>query len=497
MKKKKLNGILKNRLVKIKLKLKYIVLIFALLFFNDIRAYDIKIEIENCPEYYVFFGKHRGPDFIIIDSLPVKNNFVNFKSPEKLEHGIYFIAIPPQTRFDFIIDEVQDFNIKTNTRNILGDMKITGDQQYSIFVDMQKDIAEINKIRSQLEIQTEFYKNFQADTLSFIKRKIDSLNHFQQKIYKQYRNQTKPENFLNKVLAILEGIELTDSISALAYTNPQKHFDYYKKHWLDRVDFSEPGLLNTPAFVFHKLLEDYCFYFLETKVNNIEDAFQDVDILVNKTSNSLEFNQYVLSYLISRYENPKDLRLENLLVYIYRTYFLAKPPTWLEEHVFSVMKYRIEAIQYNLIGSVAKDLNLPDIDGNLHSVYEMPNKFKLLLFWEPDCDICNETAIILQSYYYKLREFDVEVYAVLIDSENEEWSDFIEENDLEWINVYDPKKETNFEKYYGTYKTPRIYLLDDENIIIAKDIKAESVYEYINKLTTKSQKTSSGFFHTF
>ena len=154
------------------MKVKYILISFLVLFFvNEIRAYDIKIEIENCPEYYVFFGKHRGPDFEIIDSLPVKNNFVNFKSPEKLEHGVYFVVIPPQTRFDFIIDEVQDFSIKTNMYNILGDMQIKGDEEYSLFVNMQKEIAKINKIRTQLEVQSEFYKNFQPDTIPFIKKK--------------------------------------------------------------------------------------------------------------------------------------------------------------------------------------------------------------------------------------------------------------------------------------------------------------------------------------
>lgn len=480
------------------MKVKYILISFLVLFFvNEIRAYDIKIEIENCPEYYVFFGKHRGPDFEIIDSLPVKNNFVNFKSPEKLEHGVYFVVIPPQTRFDFIIDEVQDFSIKTNMYNILGDMQIKGDEEYSLFVNMQKEIAKINKIRTQLEVQSEFYKNFQPDTIPFIKKEIDSLNLLQQNVYKKYRSQTNPEKFLNKILAILEGFEVPDSISVLVYTNPQKHFDYYKTHWLDRVDFSESGLLNTPAFVFHKLLEDYCFYFLDTKANNIETAFADVDTLVHKTKNDINFNQYILSYLISRYENPKDLRLERLLVYIYRTYFLANPPQWLDERAFSIMKFRIEAIQYNLIGSVAKDLNLPDINGNFHSIYQMPNKYKLLLFWEPDCDICNETAFILQSSYYKLRELDVEIYAVLINSENDEWQEFIEENAIEWINVHDPKNETNFEKYYGTYKTPRLFLLNNENIILAKDIKAESIYDYINTLNKQNKSSNSRFIHSF
>jgi len=49
---------------------------------------------------------------------------------------------------------------------------------------MQKEIAKINKIRTQLEVQSEFYKNFQPDTIPFIKKEIDSLNLLQQTFIK-------------------------------------------------------------------------------------------------------------------------------------------------------------------------------------------------------------------------------------------------------------------------------------------------------------------------
>lgn len=462
--------------------------------FFELKAYDIKVEINNCPDYYVFFGKHRGPDFVIIDSLPVKNNFVNFRSNQKLEHGVYFIVIPPQTRFDFIIDEIQNFTIKTDMRNVVGELKIDGDQDYSIFADLQRQIAGINKSRAQLEMQIEFFKLVQNDTIIFIQKQIDSLNFEQQSLYRNYRKKVKSESFFYKILNLLVGIDVPDSISSIAFTAPEKHFNYYKNHWLDRVDFNDEALLNTPTFAFHKLLEDYCFYFLDTKVNNIESTFPDIDELVAKTENNLAYNQYILSYLISRYENPKDLRFETLLVYIYRTYFLSNKPDWINEQAFSIMKFRIEAIQYNLLSSIAKNLILPDYQGKLHSIYDMPNKYKLLLFWEPDCDICTETALVLQSLYHQLQEFDLEIYAVLTNKENAEWQEFIEENSLDWINVYDPKGESNFEQYYGTYKSPRIFLLSQNNVIISKDIKVTSLIDFINYYESKTYEKQKNIF---
>jgi peroxiredoxin len=315
----------------------------------------------------------------------------------------------------------------------------------------------------------------------------------QSNLYKSYRSKTNPNDYLNKMLLLLEPINIPDSIEALRYTNPDKHYNYYKNHWFDRVDFFDIGLLNTPEFAFHKLLEDYCFYFLDTRINNPESVYPDIDSLVKLSQINNEYNQYILSYLISRYENPKDLRMEAYLVYIYRNYFMVRKPDWVDDYAYAVMKFRIESIQHNVIGNVAPDLNLPDYEGNYHSIYDMHGKYKILLFWEPDCDICNETALILNGNYSNIKSLNADGYAVLSDSENNEWQEFIIENGLDWINVYDPENISGFEMLYGTYKTPRLYILDENNIIITKDIKPETVYDFITKYESRIKSERERF----
>jgi peroxiredoxin len=471
-------------------------LFLLLLFFSiSLFAYNIKVEIANCPDYYIFLGKHRGPDFEVIDSVPAVNGVAIFTGDNNLQHGVYFIVIPPQTRFDFILADEQNITIKTDARDVTGKLQISGEKQYQRFASLQKDIALLNKLRSQLNMEAEFFKNFKPDTVKYVQLKIDSLNMLQANLYKSYRLQTKRDEFLYKMLEMLDPINIPDSIEALRYSDPEKHYNYYKNHWFDRVDFDDSSILNTPEFAFHKLLEDYCFYFLDTRINNPDIVYPDIDSLVKLSQKNKEFNQYILSYLISRYENPKDLRVEAFLVYIYRNYFMVKKPEWVEDYAFAVMKFRIESIQHNVIGNIAPDLNLPDYEGNYHSIYNMHGKYKILLFWEPDCDICNETALILSGNYSKLKNLNAEVYAVLSDSENNEWQEFIIENGLDWINVYDPENSSNFEMLYGTYKTPRLYILDENNIILTKDIKPETVYDFITKYESriKSEKERFNF----
>jgi peroxiredoxin len=473
-------------------------LIFLLLFFSiSLHAYNIKLEISNCPDYYIFLGKHRGPDFEVIDSAPATNGVVIFKGNKNLQHGVYFIVIPPQTRFDFILANEQNISIKTDARDVTGKLQISGEKQYQTFASLQKDIALLNKLRSQLNMEAEFFKTFKPDTVKYVQLKIDSLNMLQTNLYKSYRLQTKPDEFLYKMLEMLDPINIPDSIEALRSSDPEKHYTYYKNHWFDRVDFDDSSILNTPEFAFHKLLEDYCFYFFDTRINNPDIVYPDIDSLVKLSQKNTEFNQYILSYLISRYEDPKDLRMEAYLVYLYRNYFMIKKPEWVDDYAYAVMKFRIESIQHNVIGNVAPDLNLPDYEGNYHSIYDMHSKYKILLFWEPDCDICNEAALILSGNYQKLKSINADIYAVLSNAENNEWQEFIIENGLDWINVYDPQNSSGFDKLYGTYKTPRLYILDENNIIITKDIKPETVYDFITKYESRIKSERERFNFIF
>ncbi|HOZ30425.1 MAG TPA: DUF5106 domain-containing protein [Bacteroidales bacterium] len=475
----------------------YLIALFVLSGFYAF-SYHIRVEISNCPQFYIYLGMHKGPDFVVIDSVPASNGIADFKSETVLPHGVYFIVIPPQSRFDFIIADEQNIVIKTDANDILGQLQINGEKQYSLFNEMQKEIAIINKKRTQLSMELEFYKSFKPDTVEKINSLIDSLNHSQTVLYSKYKAKLNPIDYLYKVLNILEPFQVPDQIKNMQYTDPLTHYNYYKNHYLDRIDFNDESLLNTPEFVFHKLLKDYCFYFFDTRINKPDEVYSDIDSLITKTDTNTEYRQYILNYLMSRYENPSDLRLEAYLVYIYRNYFMVNKPDWVSDVAYSVMQYKIESIQYNIIGEIARDLKLPDINRNYHSIYEMTSEYKILLFWEPDCDICNETALILSGNYPKLKEeTNSEIYAVLSGNETKEWVEFIEENGLDWINVYDPAQNSNFSVYYGTYKTPRLYVLDRYNKIIIKDIKPESIYNFIINYNKNLKENSDRFNFIF
>lgn len=189
---------------------------------------------------------------------------------------------------------------------------------------------------------------------------------------------------------------------------------------------------------------------------------------------------------MNRFENPKILMFENLYVSIFDQYFTPQP-SWMDDYSHYVLKWKIDVLRNNLLDAEAKEINLPDKDGNLHSMYSMNAKFKVLFFWDTECDVCTEAAIQLLGQYPKITEHNAEIYAVYTEDETEIWENFITENNMTWINVHDPEHAGTFQTDYGTYRTPRIYILNSDNIIIAKEIEPENVAKLLDDIDIKRQ----------
>jgi len=119
---------------------------------------------------------------------------------------------------------------------------------------------------------------------------------------------------------------------------------------------------------------------------------------------------------------------------------------------------------------------------------EIQAKYTILYFWDSDCGTCRKETPKLYSYYEKVKQKDVEVFAVSIELIRSNWETFIDENKLtDWINCIDDKEESNFRSIYNIKGTPIIYLLDKDKKIIAKRLNAEQTFQYLDRLMQEEQ----------
>ena len=116
------------------------------------------------------------------------------------------------------------------------------------------------------------------------------------------------------------------------------------------------------------------------------------------------------------------------------------------------------------------------------SLSEVEAPFTVLYFWEPNCGFCKEVTPQLLEIYKKYKEKGLKVFAVDTQGNKEEWEKYVNDNELDWINAWDPSNQTFFRTFYDVRSTPILFLLNENKIIIAKRIDTESLGKMLESL---------------
>jgi hypothetical protein len=74
----------------------------------------------------------------------------------------------------------------------------------------------------------------------------------------------------------------------------------------------------------------------------------------------------------------------------------------------------------------------------------------------------------------------VDVFAIAIDTDENEWKAYIEKNKMTFTNVFDPTNRSIYAKYYVDV-TPEVYVLNKERKIIGKNLKVFQIDTIIER----------------
>lgn len=112
------------------------------------------------------------------------------------------------------------------------------------------------------------------------------------------------------------------------------------------------------------------------------------------------------------------------------------------------------------------------------SLSELVGKSKLLLvdFWASWCGPCRAENPNVVEVYNKYHEKGFDVLGVSLDMQKDSWIKAIQDDGLIWHNISDLKYWNNeAAKSYGISSIPSNLLLDENGIIIAKNLRGEDL----------------------
>lgn len=141
------------------------------------------------------------------------------------------------------------------------------------------------------------------------------------------------------------------------------------------------------------------------------------------------------------------------------------------------------------LGKIAIGATVPNFtsrtpDGKEVSLYDIKCKVKLIDFWASNCGICREENQLIKPLYeqYHAKGFDAISYS--IDRKREAWVNAVEKDALPWVQVsdLDADKAKVISEMYGVYLLPTTLLVDENNRVIARNVKSSELKELLGKL---------------
>lgn len=467
--------------------MKRILFALALLtgFASDLQAangYTIKLKFTDLKDSMVYLAHYYAkplPTIYKTDSARLdKNGVCVLQSKEETLGGIYMILLEDKkTYFEFLLNNGDNMSITATAATLPMGLKCKGSPENERFAEYVVFLKNYS-IKEQVLIDEIAKAKTRADTNDISARGMElskSLKDFRKNYVKQY-----PNTLLTNIFRSLLLPEVPPGKHYLADGKTEDTvfgYNYYKSHYWDEFEFTDDRLINTP--VYDSRLDDY---FNKLVLPWPDSVQKEGDSLLAKARGRKELFKYTLHWVTQFAQNSKVMGMDQAFVHFVENYHMKGDAYWMTSDVLAKYIDRAQKIAPNVIGNMAPDIKMVDINKKLFSLHEVKSKYTLLIFWSPDCGHCQQEMPRVDSVYKAvLKKRGVKIFAVRTEGEEKQWQNFIDKHDMkDWINVYDPERHSNYKAQYDVYGTPVMYLLDDKKIIRGKKLDYSNIERVID-----------------
>ncbi len=447
------------------------------------KGYKIKFQITGLQDTVCYLANYYGDKTYLVDTALVdkKGKFV-FEGDSLLPGGIYIVAGEHNNRIlEFMVDKSQQFSASSDISDITGKMKFSGSPENDLFfgyikknIQDRKAIDELKKKKSELIDKTA--------RLSQINDSIDVLSNDLVK-YEDNLIKSNPGSFVAELLMAMKEPEVgnipllengkQDSVYA---------YQYYKQHFWDNFDLTDPRLLRTPLFD-----KRIVTFFTKVVLQNPDSIIKEADRFIDRTRPSREVFKYSVWFITYKFETSKIMGFDKIFVHMVDTYYAKGETFWADSSLLKSLEKKANDLRSVLIGNLAPELILIDTSGSYISLHHTAANYLVLIFYESDCGHC-KTEITALKNWYDNNDIGFQVFAVCTDTSLVKWKYFIKNNKLNWVNANGTRSVTqDYHELYDVTMTPTLYLLDKNKYIIAKQLKTDQLKPFLENYI-KNQK---------
>jgi len=404
------------------------------------NATHISVKVASSPEI-LYVASYYGRGFTVLDSLVMSDGEAVWAPVNRLDEGIYFLTDAEQTgRFDFLLGSDQDFEIQLNSfeSNVAW---IRGAEESELFWAYQKFVQ--NKYRSREEKV--------AYTRSLLDKAADG---------------SMLQLVLNAMLPVVPQDEdvIEDSF----------------RFW-DNYDLSDKRLVRTPFFA------QRIDYYLRRELPQRQDVIMAGMLpLLAKAEQDDEVLKLVATTALNYAVENTIMGIDALGYEVISRYYLSGRFGVLPQRQLDMLNDYVKHTENCRVGHKGKDIivNALEKEKGQVSLYAVDAPYVLLLFWEPDCDYCKQLVPSLRDgVLAKYHNQGLRVFAVNTQNDYDKWKNYVVDNELfDWCHGYLSNSGSACMTDYGVQGTPFMYILDNENKIIAKNVSLEHLDMMLDRL---------------
>lgn len=407
-------------------------------------------------------------------SIDAKGKVV-FQRAEPYPSGFYFLLLPDQSYIQLLIDQDQTFSMETTTNDLIKDMEVVGSLDNELFYKSLKFEMNINpplqEIAQQLKLLRPGSQTYQ-EVKERQRQLIDQRTQFLEDLFNEY-----PNTFFTSFKIAGQNPEAVEVFKTDGSLDTARQVYLYRNRFWEDVDFNDERLLRTPVII-NKLQR----YMTELTAQTPDSINQSAAFLIDQVLDKPAYFKFFANWIAMHYEPTKTPLMDSEAIYVFmvQNYFTRERAFWADSMQVYALQQRAGEMASSLIGRKGPDVTAKDPSGKLRSISEIKAPYLIVYLYNPTCDHCIEETPRLVSFYREWKNKGVEVYAIALDTNEQEWKNFIARNNMNWINVFDPTNRAFYGKYFVD-NTPEIYVLDPQRIIIGKNLKVFQIPEVIQR----------------
>lgn len=246
-------------------------------------------------------------------------------------------------------------------------------------------------------------------------------------------------------------------------------------------------------------------YYQALKYESPDVQMQECDFLIESATDSL-MRQYIALDIYRHYHDSPIMGAENVAIHVFDRWFSSGIIRMKSDMDMMSAQVYAEFNRNSLIGKKAPELRMESITGTREELFtpEDPSGvFRVLFFYDTDCSKCRLETYLLKKLFDQ-KSYPIEFYAIYVGDNKSHWQEYA--GNLDAIHLWDPELESDFQRKYGVVKTPRMFLIGPDEIILGRgldtkalemmldDIFAEKILNYGSR---ESEELFDGIFSAY